>query len=75
MSLLNCANVRMIPSSLPRIVTGREEMRSRKALTSAAPSGFANHCMLFFTKFCIAVQPIAQARSMADATPANSSQT
>ena len=52
-----------------KIVTGREEMRSRKALTSAAPSGFANHCMLFFTKICIAVQPIAQARSMADATP------
>jgi hypothetical protein len=25
--------------------------------------------MLFFTKICIAVQPIAQARSMADATP------
>ena len=52
--------------------TERRESRSgcsRKALTSAAPSGFANHCMLFFTKICIAVQPIAQARSMADATP------
>src|SRR3954465_1388654 len=42
---------------------------SRNARISSGNNGRANHCMLFFTKICMAVHAMEQARSIAMCGP------
>src|SRR2546428_238981 len=58
MSHASCSNVCPSDEPCPAV-----------AASSFSENGAANHCMLFFTNTCIAVQPTDSARSIALSTP------